>query len=709
MKTPQEQKIKMEVLNNLKLTDTLGKNLQGNIVMAQINPMPGNVEENAKKVMSCIKNAQEVNADLVVFPELTLMGYPIMDTIDRHPVIVEENVKWLKEIAKLTGKTHAIIGFVEPRNGLKVPGQNNSSAINSDKCEQSGNDGRFGKRYFNAVAVVGEGKIKAIVRKNLLPTYSEFNDYRYFEPSPVVGCQPADSLGHFGCEIEKNNGLIEINGKKYAIAICEDGWNDKDFFSNPMYKIDPVEILVKSNPDVIVNCSASPTRSKKEQLKHNMLSFVSKKYSTPIVYVNQVGAIDDISFDGSSRVYSANGELIARAKSFEEQLLLVNPEFGGEIEPLTKGLEKTLTEQKVFSLDYEPDLERTYKTIIQGIGDYFRKNGLKRAVLGLSGGLDSTVSAVLLADALGAENVFGISMPSVISSQESHDDAKELAENLGINFAVAPIKEMVSTINEQLNPLFDKVFRNWGDCRYSESYVQDNIQARSRATLLWGIANEFCATIPIATSDKSELYMGYATINGDMSGGFAPIADVPKTKLFALARWLNKKEKEKREKGKEIGQDNSCHCEERGTSDAAIQKTLIPEAIILKPPGAELAINPETGEHLKAEEALMPYEFMDEVIWRIENKHESYQDMIHSTFLYETKEKVSAEEKKDWLDKFYRRMSTALYKWSILPPSVIVEGRSINKNDYRQPITSGKIDYKGQSSEEIAEKLKNII
>lgn len=618
---------------------------QNSIVMAQLNPQPGCSEENAKKVMQCIKKAQTINADLIIFSELTLMGYPIMDTIDRHPVIVDENVKWLKEIAKLTDKTHAIVGFVEPRNGQIK-----------------------GKRYYNAAAVLGEGKIKAIVRKSLLPTYSEFNDYRYFEPSPVVGVQSADTLGNFGKDkCVKSNGLIEINGLKCAIVICEDGWNDKDFFTNPMYQKDPVEILAEAEPDVIINCSASPTRSKKEQLKHNLFSFVAKKYSTPLIYVNQVGAIDDISFDGSSRVYSAEGELIARAKSFEEDFVPVNVQTGGKMEPLTRGLEKTLTEQKVFSLDYEPDLERTYKTIIQGIRDYFRKNGLKRAVLGLSGGLDSSVSATLLADALGAENVFGVSMPSVISSKESHDDAKELAQNLGINFAVAPIKEMVNTINEQLEPLFEKVEKNWNGNRYKNSYVQDNVQARSRATLLWGIANEFGATIPIATSDKSELYMGYATINGDMSGGFAPIADVPKTKLFALARWLNKN---------------------REVKDA------IPEVIILKPPGAELAINPKTGKLLKAEEALMPYEFMDEVIWRIENKHESYNDMIKSTFLYETKHEVLPEVKEAWLDKFYRRMSGALYKWSILPPSVIVEGRSINKNDYRQPITSGKINYK---------------
>ena len=653
----------MEVVLDKNLNEQLErleKNAQGNIAMAQINPTPANIEKNAKKVMKYIKKVEEIGADLVVFSELTLMAYPIMDTIDRHPVIVEENIKWLKEIAKLTRKTHAIVGFVEPRNGEKV-----------------------GKRYYNAVAVLGEGKIKAIVRKSLLPTYSEFNDYRYFEPSPVVGCQPAESLGDFGADKIKNtDGLIEINGLKYAIVICEDGWNDKDFFANPMYEIDPVEELAKQKPDVIINCSSSPTRSKKEQLKHNMFSFVAKKYNIPIVYVNQVGAIDDISFDGSSRVYNKNGELISRAKSFEEQLTIANPiKSQGHIYPLTKGLEKTLTQQKVFSLDYEADLERTYKTIIQGISDYYKKNSLKRAVLGLSGGLDSSVSAVLLADALGAENVFGISMPSKITSKESNEDAKILAQNLGIKYAVAPIKEMVTTINEQLEPLFEKVEAKWNGNRYENSYVQDNVQARSRATLLWGISNEFSATIPIATSDKSELYMGYATINGDMSGGFAPIADVPKTKLFALARWLNKNRK---------------------------QKNAIPEAIILKPPGAELAINPETGTYLKAEEALMPYEFLDEVIWRIENKHESYHEMIDDKFLYETKNNVTPNQKKEWLDKFYKRMSGALYKWSILPPSVIVEGRSINKNDYKQPITSGKIDYKGQEASKIAEKLREI-
>ena len=412
-----------------------------------------------------------------------------------------------------------------------------------------------------------------------------------------------------------------------------------------------------------------------------MLSFISKKYKTPFVYVNQVGAIDNSSFDGSSRVFNKEGKLIARAKSFEEQFLIVNPIKNiGEIYPLTNGPEKTLTEAKAYTLEYNPDLERTYKTIVQGIKDYFHKSGFEKAVIGLSGGLDSSVCAVLLADALGKDNVFGISMPSVITSKESKNDARNLAQNLGINFLEASIKNVVDSINNSLKDIFTKVEIKWNN-RLEESFTMDNIQARSRAVFLWGISNEFSKTLPIATSDKSELYMGYATINGDMSGGFAPIADVPKTKLFALAKWLN---------------------------ENRAQKNTIPQSVINKKPGAELAINSETGEPLTAEDALMPYEFLDEIIWRIENKKENYYDMLNTKFLYEKHKKIPKELKIEWLDKFYGKMSNALYKWSILPPSVIVDSHSINKYDYKQPITSSNINYKGISEIEISEKIKKI-
>lgn len=607
---------------------------KGSIVLAQTNPTPGDLKGNAQKAMRYINWATLIGADAVVFPEMFLIGYPIGDFIDKFPVIVEENMQWLEALATKTSSTKVIIGFAQK---------------NPDKT---------GKKYYNAVAVLAKGKVEKIIRKSLLPNYSEFNDYRHFEPAPV----------------DSDSRIIDINGIKTGIIVCEDGWNDEEFFESNLYSNDPVKELVdKHHPDLLINCSSSITRAKKEQLKHNMLSFVSKKYHCPLIYVNQTGSNDGITFDGASRMYNAQGELKVRAKYFEEQFLIVNPCCNEEnISPLPKGLEKTLTSQKAFSLDHEPDLERTYLTITGAIRDYFHKTGFKRAVLGLSGGLDSTVCAVLLADAIGAENVFGLSMPSKLTSDLSKSDAQELAQNLKINFLEISIKDMIDLTKNHFEKVFEKVQTKW-DCRYKESFTMDNIQARSRALILWGIANEFQACLPIATSDKSELYMGYATINGDMSGGFAPIADVCKTKLFALAKWMNENREE---------------------------KNAVPISIINKRPCAELAINPLTNKILLAEEALMPYEFLDEVIWRVENLNQSIDEMMEAIFLHEAKENITKEQKAQWLEKFFSRMSKAFFKWGLMPPYPIIDARSINKYEYCQPVVSSRILYKSSSLEE---------
>lgn len=567
-------------------------NSNNKIGIAQINTISGDIEYNAKKIVQGIKKAEENNLALVVFPELALVGYGLEDTVKRYPIIIEQNKKWLEEIAKITTSTTAIVGFYD-----------------EDKD----------KNAINSLAVLNNGKIQEIIHKN-----------------------------HYN--------KTEINGTTYKITI-----GDSCFEVN--------------NAEVVINCNSTISKPDKAEKFETPYSQLARLISIPIIYVNQVGAVDGNSFDGGSKLFDKNGQVVVCAKSFEEDFLIIDPFLTStEITPQPDNKEKT------FSLDYEPDMERTYQTLIQGIRDYFNKTGLKRAVLGLSGGLDSTVCAVLLADAIGAENVYGISMPSKLTSTESKTDAELLANNLGIHFAEAPIKEMVDSIDNNLQTLFKSVEEKW-DCRYKQSYTMDNIQARSRAVILFGISNEFASCIPIATSDKSESYMGYATINGDMSGGFAPIADVTKTKLFALARWLNK--------NREI-------------------KNAIPESIILKRPGAELAIDPKTGKTLCAEDALMPYEFMDEIIWRIENKHETYNQMLNLEFLYEKAHNISKEQKTEWLDKFYKRMSTAIYKWSICPPSILVDSHSISKNDYKQPITSSKIDYKGISTSEIQEKIKEF-
>ncbi len=591
---------------------------QGYIGLAQINPDCGDIESNSKKIVRYINYASSIGLDLIVFPELSLVGSPLGDTFEKFPFLIEENLKWLDGIAKKTKDITVLLGFLEPLRNDCIPSQ-----------------------YYSSIAVIKNGKIIDIIRKSNNSKKCNIFDYKYIASA------------------KKGNTASENND--CVILLGDDCLNTN--------RID------SKNKCCIINPSIFPNFLEFDKIQ--MLSNISKKTSLPVIHVNRVGATDTVSFEGYSSMYDANGELVAQAKAFEEQLLVVNPE-----KSIGKIYSAEINESKKdkFSLEYEYDLDRVYKTIIQGIKDYFSKCGLKRAVLGLSGGLDSSVCAVLLADALGPQNVLGVSMPSNITTDTSKSDAEKLASNLGINFAVCPIKEIVETTSQALESLFSRIEKHWA-FRCKESYTRDNIQARSRATYLWAISNEFSCCIPIATSDKSEAYMGYATINGDMSGGLAPIADITKTKLFALARWMNKNRQE---------------------------KNVIPQSIIDKKPGAELAINPKTGKPLEAEEALMPYEFLDEVIWRVENKQESIKDMLNSKFHYEMYNKVSLAQKEEWLNKFFRRMSSSLYKWSIMPPSIRVEKYSINKSVYHQPIVSGKINYNKVSEDYINSVLAKI-
>ena len=588
------------------------------IVIAQTNPVTGDIEYNAKKAQKWINWADLLNVKAIVFPELFLVGGPLGDYITKFPVIAKECKEWLDCLAKLSKDTKIIIGFIE-----------------EDESELG---------FYNSVAVLQNGKIEKIIRKSSLNDLQEAHDSRYF------------------LSANAQSDIIKIGDKTVNIAIGDDIFN------------------INTTADYVINIEASISRTNKEQIKHSRLSQTAKKYNKPLVYVNQVGSSDCLSYDGSGRVYNSNGELIYRAKSFEEQFFIVSPfENAGQIYPLPAGAEYELNTAKEFSLDYEHDMERTYKTVIQAIKDYFKKTGFMHACLGLSGGLDSTVCAVLLADALGKENVFGISMPSKITTSSSKNDAKELAQNLGIHFLEIPIKDMFDSARSTFDELFAGMEKEW-NFRYKTSYTNDNIQARSRATILWGIANEFEKCLTIATSDKSEAYMGYATINGDMTGAYAPIADVTKTKLFALAKWMNMNRE---------------------------QKNAIPQSVIEKRPGAELAINPKTGKPLLAEEALMPYEFLDEVIWRVENLNQSINDMIDEEFLYEKNNSLSKEQKLEWLRKFFRRMSNSAYKGTLMPPSPIVDAHSINKAEYTQPVNA-RINYEKTTFDEKLQILTKI-
>ena len=585
------------------------------VVLAQINTIAGNISYNEEKIINCIIQAKKQNADLIIFPELALMGYPFGDIFMRHKSIITRQLKSLEKIAALTNDITALIGFAEPTK-------------NTNK-----------KPFYNSVAVIQNGKIINTVRKRLLPNYCEFNDYRYFEPS------------------DKMSKIFEINGEKYGVLVCEDSFNDKSFFKDEcIYSIDPVAEIMEQKPDTLINCSCSPTRCGKEYIKNALFSSIASKYNVNYIYVNQAGYADNLCFDGLSRIYDKNGNLTLRGKIFEEDFITTD-NLKGNINPIPIGMKEKIDFDN-FKLDYKNDLDRTYKSIVFAIKEYFRKNGFKKAILGLSGGLDSSICAVLLTDALGKENVWGISMPSRITSAESKNDAKSLAANLGINFFEIPLAEALDPLKSMLGFAFQNVKSE----KFDKSTTIENLQARLRATILWSVSNEYKQMLPIATSDKSEAYIGYATVNGDMSGGFAPIADVTKTKLFALGEFLNQNRK---------------------------IKNVIPQAILKKPPGAELKINPLTGKTVCAEEENMPYEFLDEIIWYIETQGFGFDDLLTHKFYYELEHNISIEQKKEWINKFFWKSKCAVYKWHIMPPSVVTDVHSINSVEYRQPIISG--------------------
>ena len=562
------------------------------IALAQLNPIIGDIQNNKIKAIEEIKKAQENSADLIIFPELFLVGAPLFNICKRYPKIIENNLSALNEITQNNCEINTIIGFAE---------------LNKEKNLQ------------NCTALISNQKIIKIFKQT-----------------------PANTLP------APQDRIFEIKNKKFGLLIGDE-------FKNP----DFIKLFADLKLDYIIVQSNQTTRLNSH---YHLQKALKNLTNSKVIFINQTGAVDGLVFAGVSQVLDENSKLLAQAEFLENDALYYIENKNNKIAKIPTGLD--FEPKKSFDLNYENDLERTYLSVKKAISQYFKINGFKMAVLGLSGGLDSTISAVLLADALGKENVIGVSMPSKITSDESKNDAKILAQNLGIHFYEVEIKEMVNASKTTFDKPFDYL-ENKLNTRYKNSLTMDNIQARSRAMILWGISNEFGATLPIATSDKSELYMGYATINGDMSGGFAPLSDITKTKLFALGHWMNKNRE---------------------------QKNAIPENILQKPPGAELAINPKTGKPLCAEEALMPYEFLDETIWRVENLAQNADEMLNEEFLYEKKYKISKEQKNEWLEKFAKRVQSAQFKCGLMPTGAIVDENSISKIEYFQPICA-KINF----------------
>ncbi len=476
--------------------------------LAQTNPTIGAFSENIQKICNFSEQAKKNGADVVIFPELSICGYPPKDLLERQEFI-EDSIKALWElIDKIKGIT-VICGGI--------------SKNNSD----------VGRPIFNSIFVFKDGKILQRGDKRLLPTYDVFDEARYFAPG-------------------QRSSWVKIGEKKIGLSVCEDIWNDKDLFPRHLYPVDPVEELFKEKVDLFINISASPFNLGKPKFRKHLLTHLAQKYRRPFFYINQVGGQDSLIFDGNSMAVDHKGELIAHASDFKEDIIFVDIEkLKGETHPTSSC-----------------DEEALLKALSIGLFDYMRRTGFKKIVLGLSGGIDSSVTAVIAVKTLGAENVLGVLMPSPFTSKESIEDAMGLAKNLGIKTIKIPITNIFNAYLKELAPVFKG---------YPTDTTEENIQARIRGNILMAISNKF-GHLVISTGNKSELAVGYCTLYGDLSGGFALICDVPKTMVYKLAYFLNR------------------------------EREIIPHRVLIKPPSAELRPNQ------KDQDELPPYEIVDTVI-----------------------------------------------------------------------------------------------
>ena len=482
------------------------------IALAQLNYHIGNFESNTSKIIASIQQAKQNGADLVVFSELCVCGYPARDFLEFNEFInlCEEAAK--KIAAACTGIA-CIIGLPTPNNQPEGKDLNNSA-------------------YF-----IEDGEVKAVVNKALLPNYDVFDEYRYFEPSTQFNC-------------------IDFKGKRIALTICEDLWNT---IENPLYITRPMDVLIKQEPDVMINIAASPFAYNHDEERIAILSDNAKRYNLPLFYVNHVGAQTELIFDGGSLVFDNTGKMADEMPYFVEDLKYYT---------LGDNAEVTFEHATTLKAERQSDIEQIHQGLILGIRDYFYKSGFKQAILGLSGGIDSAVVCALAAEALGAENVMAVLLPSKFSSDHSIKDAVDLVNNLGCKSETIEIAKITDMFEEQLNPQFKNLPFN---------IAEENIQSRSRAVLLMAMCNKF-GYILLNTSNKSEAAVGYGTLYGDMCGGISVLGDVYKTQVFELARYINR------------------------------NSEIIPENSIVKPPSAEL--RPDQ----KDTDSLPEYDVLDKII-----------------------------------------------------------------------------------------------
>jgi len=493
------------------------------IGFAQINPTVGDLKDNYERIISAYERLAAAGAELVLTPELAITGYPPQDLVFKSR-FVPENLALLEKLHAHVGKSALLVGFVDR------------------------NEGR-GKPFHNAAALLERSKPIRKTYKSLLPTYDVFDEDRYFEPARCV--VPFD-----------------VHGRKIGVTICEDIWTD-DYLPRPLYDVEPVRNLVDQGAEIIVNLSASPFRLGAPACRLEMVAGQARAYQRPICYCNDVGVNDQLIFDGNSIAVNKSGNLILQLAAFREDEKVIDTDSAAAIE---------------FYEHKTP--EQLFAALSLGVRDYFRKCNFHSAVIGLSGGVDSAVTAVIAVDALGAENVTGVSMPSPYSSRGSVEDARSLAQNLGIKLFEIPITDAFRDFKGQFKEIFKGL---------PENETEENVQPRLRAMTLMALSNKF-GHLLLTTGNKSELAVGYCTLYGDMAGGLAVISDVPKTIVYELARWINRK------------------------------REVIPRSTIEKAPSAELKPNQ------KDQDTLPPYEILDQILQLYVEENLSARDIIARGF-----------------------------------------------------------------------------
>jgi NAD+ synthetase len=552
------------------------------IAIAQLNPIIGNLTDNAEAILKVAKKAANSGARLLLTPELSLCGYPPRDLL-LMPSFVAGMATVLNKLAQdLPIDLAVLVGTVQPNPQAKVTG---------------------GKALFNSIALLEKSKIQQIFHKRLLPTYDVFDEDRYFEPGLETNCLILDQV-------------------RIGVTICEDLWNDEEFWGKRTYAVNPIADLAKIGVDFTVNISASPYSAGKPDLRKAMLSHSAVKYQQPIIYTNQVGGNDDLIFDGSSFVVNKQGKLVAALNSFETELAII--EFDEKNRDFLPG-----------NMAHKPENldEEIWLALVLGVQDYTHKCGFSKVLIGLSGGIDSSLVAAIAREALGAENVLGVLMPSPYSSDHSVKDALALARNLGISTHSLPIANLMHAYDESLVNIFAGT---------EFGIAEENIQSRIRGNLLMAIANKF-GYLLISTGNKSEMAVGYCTLYGDMNGGLAAIADVPKTRVYSICKWLNR------------------------------QREIIPENVLAKPPSAEL----KPGQ--VDQDSLPSYDVLDDILEKLIHTHQSIDEIIASGHDPAVVEKV------------VKLVSRAEFKRRQAPPGLKITDRAFGTG-WRMPIAS-KINY----------------